>query len=143
MNNEEIQSLIEQLKAQGLDDEKIMNVFYEAFLQGEMDREDLETLAEAMGYELTDDFKNDSTPDPIALGGEEGAEGASEEQDPEEKLKDPLDINEDAGEEKEEKEEEEPEAKEEGESEDKDEDEPEEEEDEDEEWEKAQKLFKI
>ena len=66
MNEQEIQSLIKQLKAAGLNDEQIMDTFYEAFESGEMDRKDLEVLAEAMGYELTDDFKNDENPDPIA-----------------------------------------------------------------------------
>ena len=73
MNNEEIQSLMGQLKASGLTDEEIMATYYEAFEKGEMDRKDLETLAEAMGYELTDDFKNDSQPDPIASKEIEGA----------------------------------------------------------------------
>ena len=76
MNSEEMRSLIEQLKAQGLSEDDIMEVFYETFTKGEMDRKDLETLAEAMGYELTDDFKEDKTPDPIAA---EGMEGLSEE----------------------------------------------------------------
>lgn len=65
MNNEEIQSLINQLKATGLSDEQIMDVFYEAFSSGEMDRADLEALAESMGYELTDNFKNEPAQDPI------------------------------------------------------------------------------
>ena len=66
MNNEEIQSLISQLKGVGLKEEEIMDTFYDAFKDGEMSREDLEALAEAMGYELTDDFKNEPSPDPIA-----------------------------------------------------------------------------
>lgn len=72
MNEEEIKSLIEQLKATGLKDEEIMDTFYKSFEKGEMDRDDLETLANAMGYELTDDFKNDAEPDPIANGGDAG-----------------------------------------------------------------------
>lgn len=78
MNEEEIKSLIEQLKAIGLDEDKIMDLFYTAFTEGKMDRKDLETLSEAMGYELTDDFKNDPQPDPINAGTSEG-EGISEE----------------------------------------------------------------
>lgn len=78
MNEEEIKSLIEQLKAIGLDEDKIMDLFYTAFTEGKMDRKDLETLSEAMGYELTDDFKNDPQPDPIDAGASEG-EGISEE----------------------------------------------------------------
>lgn len=71
MENEEIQSLISQLKAAGLGEEQIMETFYEAFQKGEMDREDLETLANAMGYELTDGFKNEAAPDPINANAEE------------------------------------------------------------------------
>lgn len=91
MNKEEMDSLISQLKASGLDEEKIMETFYETFQQGKMDRKDLEACANYLGYELTDEFKNDETPDPI-LGGQEGltkemAEEAKE--NPEEALKNP------------------------------------------------------
>jgi hypothetical protein len=79
MNNDEILSLIDQMKAQGLDEEKIMDSFYETFKRGEMDRKDLETLASALGYELVDDFKEDSTPDPIE-GEAPAAEGISKEE---------------------------------------------------------------
>ena len=65
MDNEKIQALVAQLKGVGLDDEKILDIFYEAFEEGKMDRKDLETLAESLGYELDDDFKEDKTPDPI------------------------------------------------------------------------------
>ena len=71
MDNEEIKSLIEQLKATGLGEEEIMDVFYKTFEKGKMDRKDLETLANEMGYELTDEFKNDEHPDPIETEGEE------------------------------------------------------------------------
>lgn len=66
MENDEILSLIEQLKGQGMSDEEIMDVYYETFKKGEMDRKDLEVLAEALGYELTDDFKEDEHADPMA-----------------------------------------------------------------------------
>ena len=65
MDRTQIDELIKQLKAAGLDEEKIMDVFYSTFQEGKMDRKDLETLANAMGYELTDDFKEDKTLDPI------------------------------------------------------------------------------
>lgn len=77
MNNDEILSLIEQLKAQGLGEEEIMDVYYESFKEGKMDRKDLETLANALGYELTDDFKADEHEDPISAG---AAEGVSKEE---------------------------------------------------------------
>ena len=71
MDNEEIKSLIEQRKATGLGEEEIMDIFYKTFEKGKMDRKDLETLANEMGYELTDEFKNDEHPDPIETEGEE------------------------------------------------------------------------
>lgn len=82
MDRTEMESLVKQLKAAGLTEEQIMETFYETFQDGKMDRKDLEACAEFMGYELTDDFKNDQTPDPIANGGEgitkEEAEAAKE-----------------------------------------------------------------
>lgn len=82
MDRTEMESLVKQLKAAGLTEEQIMETFYETFQDGKMDREDLKACAEFMGYELTDDFKNDPTPDPIANGGEgitkEEAEAAKE-----------------------------------------------------------------
>lgn len=148
MNNEEIKSLIEQLKATGLKDEEIMDIFWETFTKGEMDRKDLETLANAMGYELTDDFKNDEHPDPISL---DDTDGLSKED-----LEDAKEIQ--PGESKEEFQEkigdmskvdgdEDEEANTDFDSED-EEDENEtsdssEDEENDEDWEEAQKLFKI
>lgn len=163
MNEEEIQALIKQLKAQGLSEDEIMATFYETFEKGEMDRKDLETLAEAMGYELTDDFKNEPTPDPIEANGVEGMskeelEAAKEiaPNETEEEFKEKIEGEEgepEAEEEKSEAEgeekEEQPEAEpsEETEDEDKGEEAPaeegEKEPSEEEEWEEAQKLFKI
>ena len=68
MNSQEMESLVKQLKAAGLTEEQIMETFFETFQEGKMDRKDLEALAEFMGYELTDEFKNDATPDPISGG---------------------------------------------------------------------------
>ena len=148
MNSEEIQSLIEQLKAQGLSEEEIMDTFYQTFVDGKMDRKDLETLADAMGYELTDEFKNEATPDPIEAGAP--AEGMSEEAledvkaiepgESEEEFKEKIeDVKE--GEEEPEKSEEKPEAEED--EEEKPEESEEEEKSEDEEWEEANKYFKL
>lgn len=68
MDKEQIDSLVSQLKGVGLDDEQILDVFYEAFTKGKMDRKDLETLAESLGYELDEEFKDEKTPDPIDAG---------------------------------------------------------------------------
>lgn len=142
MDKTEMESLVKQLKAAGLNDEQIMETFFETFTEGKMDRADLEACAEFMGYELTDEFKNDPTPDPIATpeGGltKEAAEEAKEIKpgESEEDFKESIEAAKDG-----ESEEDEPE---EGEIEgDKAEDKPAEEESEDEEWEKAQKLFKF
>lgn len=97
MNKEEIESLIKQLKAAGLDEEQIMETFFETFQDGKMDRKDLETLANFMGYELTDDFKEDSTPDPIAV------QNIDEDMSDEE-LKDPTGENKDSDSEEDEEE---------------------------------------
>ena len=153
MNEEQIKSLIKQLKAQDLSEDEIMNVFYETFKEGKMDRKDLETLAEAMGYELTDGFKEDSTPDPIE-GGEAKAEGeiSKEGEITKEEAEDLKEIK--PGESPEEFKEKVEEAKSEDEisegedSEEKVEEKSEEEEKpaeskKDEEWEEAQKVFKI
>ena len=72
MEKAEFESLVKQLKAAGLNEEQIMETFFETFQEGKMSREDLESCAEFLGYELTDDFKNDPTPDPIANAGGEG-----------------------------------------------------------------------
>ena len=139
MNEEQIKSLVDQLKAAGLEEEDIMDVFYSTFTKGKMDRKDLETLANYMGYELTDDFKNDPTPDPIESQ-EDGEEISKED------LEDVKEIDED---ETPEEFEEKIEDIKEGESVTEDEDEDDydedgdEDEDEDKEWEEAQKIFKI
>ena len=81
MNKTDMESLVKQLKAAGLNDEQIMETFYETFKDGKMDRADLEACAEFMGYELTDEFKNDATPDPMSGGNGEGAgEGVTKEE---------------------------------------------------------------
>ncbi len=67
-----MESLVKQLQAAGLTEEQIMEIYFKTFQEGKMDRKDLELCAEFMGYELTDDFKNDSTPDPIASKDVEG-----------------------------------------------------------------------
>lgn len=80
MDRTEMESLVRQLKAAGLTEEQIMETFYETFQEGKMDRKDLEACAEFMGYELTDDFKDDPTPDPIAMPEGGGGEGITKEE---------------------------------------------------------------
>ena len=86
MNDEEIRSTLEQIKAQVKAkpenaeksddeiDEMILDSFYKAYTEGKMTKEDLGGLAEMMGYEFTEEFDQD----PEAaneLNPEQGAEG--------------------------------------------------------------------
>ena len=136
MDKTEMNSLVNQLKAAGLTEEEIMDTFYATFQEGKMDRKDLEACANFMGYELTDDFKNDATPDPMSspdLGGgvtKEEAENAKEIKPVETsyEFKDSIET-----------ESEDSEKKEESEGEDSKEDDST---DEDKEWEEVQKKFK-
>ena len=119
MNKEEIDSLINELKAQGMDEEKILEALFDGFKKGEYDRKDLEALANALGYELSEEFKNDETPDPIT----------SKDVDIEDlKEFDPEEETEEEFEEKVEEAEEEIDG---------------DDDDEEKEWDEAQKLFKI
>lgn len=95
MNDEELRSTLEQIKAQvkakpenqdKSDDEidgMILESFYKAYTEGKMTKEDLGGLAEAMGYEFTEEFDQDPAAaneiTPAAEGGAEGGEGLSEE----------------------------------------------------------------
>ena len=65
MNKQEIEELIKQLK-EGLKranpnatdkeiEKMIMDIFFNAFVSGTMDRDDLKTLSAALGYEVIDE----------------------------------------------------------------------------------------
>lgn len=131
MDKTEMNSLVSQLKATGLTEEEIMDTFYAAFQEGKMDRKDLEACANFMGYELTDDFKNDPTPDPMSSPNsgdgitKEEAESAKEIKPGEtaEEFKDSIETESDS-------------------KEDSEEDSKEDSTDEDKEWEEVQKKFK-
>lgn len=131
MDKTEMNSLVSQLKATGLTEEEIMDTFYAAFQEGKMDRKDLEACANFMGYELTDDFKNDPTPDPMSSPNsgdgitKEEAEDAKEIKPGEtaEEFKDSIETESDS-------------------KEDSEEDSEEDSTDEDKEWEEVQKKFK-
>lgn len=131
MDKTEMNSLVSQLKATGLTEEEIMDTFYATFQEGKMDRKDLEACANFMGYELTDDFKNDPTPDPMSSPNsgdgitKEEAENAKEIKPGEtaEEFKDSIETESDS-------------------KEDSEEDSEEDSTDEDKEWEEVQKKFK-
>lgn len=126
MDRNQIEELVKQLKAAGLDEEKIMDVFYEAFTEKKMGREDLETLANFMGYELTDDFKEETEKTEISDSGVtkeelEDAKTVDKDESVEEFKKDTEELAEEMDDKTEEKEES----------------------DSDGEWKEAQKLFRL
>lgn len=71
MNDEELRSTIEQVKAQVKAkpenaeksedevDEMILDEFFKSYTEGKMSKEDLGAIADAMGYEFTEEFDND------------------------------------------------------------------------------------
>ena len=85
MNDEELRATIEEIKAQVKAkpenaeksedeiDEMILDAFFKAYTEGEMSKEDLMGIAQAMGYEPTEAFEQDPEA-PAQV--EEGAEGA-------------------------------------------------------------------
>ena len=97
MDNEEIRSTIEQIKAQvkakpeNKDktddeiDEMILESFYKAYTDGKMTKEDLGGLAEMMGYEFTEEFDqdpaaaNEVNPEEGTPAPTEGGDGATQE----------------------------------------------------------------
>lgn len=57
MTKEEFDKLIEEQRAKGLDDEDIAVVFALMFKDGKLNREQIEGVLEAMGYEISPEFK--------------------------------------------------------------------------------------
>jgi len=56
MDFEELMEFVAKQKARGLTDEDILNIFFKAFTEQEMDLEDLEKVTKALGYEFSDEF---------------------------------------------------------------------------------------
>ena len=95
MNDEEIRSTIEQMKAQikakpenkeKSDDEieeMMLDAFFKSYTEGEMSKEDLLGIAEAMGYGPTDEFENDENA-PMNVEAEAGDEEGISQEDLEE-----------------------------------------------------------
>ena len=83
MNDEEIRSTIEQVRAQVKAkpenkektedeiDEMIIDSFFQAYTKGEMTKEDLGGILQTMGYEFTEEFEN--VPEAKEELGKEGA----------------------------------------------------------------------
>ncbi len=71
MTIEEAKEAIEEIKAQGDEDEDIIAVFYQMFVDDKLTLEDFERLLNAMDYELTEEFLNMSPEDQKTKGWEE------------------------------------------------------------------------
>lgn len=59
MDKKEFDLLVSQLHKQGLDDDKIMHVFYDTFTSHKCSLEDYEIMVQWLGYNLTDEFYKD------------------------------------------------------------------------------------
>lgn len=57
MTLDEAKKSVEELKAQGADDDQLLGVWYAMFVNDEINLEELEALCGIIGYSLSDDFK--------------------------------------------------------------------------------------
>lgn len=140
MDFEELTKKIEELKAQGLEDEDILDIFYEAFVKQEMGPEDLAKAAGALGYEFSEEFKAELDKENVGENGngnEEVADGLTKEEVESVQEKKPGESDEEFKDKIEELNEGQDESSE------KEEDEKDEKEDDDSEWEEAKKYFKL
>ena len=137
MELKELQDALSELKSQGMSEEDILGSLYTMFIEDKIDANQLEAIADEMGYQLSEEFKKLSDEEKKTFG---LAEEEAEEEEP--NLKDNGTRYEDEDEEDESEEEDESGEEEEDESE---EDESEEDEDESEddesEEDEAMKLF--
>ena len=72
MTVEEVNQVVDELKAQGYDEEEILASFYAMFCDDKLTADQLEALVNTMGYELTDEFKNLSDEEKKKYGEDEG-----------------------------------------------------------------------
>ena len=134
MELKELQDALSELKSQGMSEEDILGSLYTMFIEDKIDANQLEAIADEMGYQLSEEFKKLPDEEKKTFG---LAEEEAEEEEP--NLKDKGTRYEDEDEE----EEEEDESDESGEEEEEDESEEDEDESEDDESEEdeAMKLF--
>lgn len=135
MELKELQDALSELKSQGMSEEDILGSLYTMFIEDKIDANQLEAIADEMGYQLSEEFKKLPDEEKKTFG---LAEEEAEEEEP--NLKDNGTRYEDEDEEDESEEEDESGEEEEDESEEDEEDEDESEDDESEEDE-AMKLF--
>ena len=70
MTIDEGKKMIEELKAEGFDEEQIVAGFYQLFIDGDVNVEQLGDLVQLVGWELTEEFKNMSPEDQKTKGWE-------------------------------------------------------------------------
>lgn len=137
MELKELQDALSELKSQGMSEEDILGSLYTMFIEDKIDANQLEAIADEMGYQLSEEFKKlpDEEKKTFGLAEEEAEEEEPNLKDKGTRYEDEDEDEEEEGEEDESGEEEEDESEE-----DEEEDEDESEDDESEEDE-AMKLF--
>ena len=134
MELKELQDALSELKSQGMSEEDILGSLYTMFIEDKIDANQLEAIADEMGYQLSEEFKKLPDEEKKTFG---LAEEEAEEEEP--NLKDKGTRYEDEDEEDES--EEEDESDESGEEEDESEEDEDESEDDESEEDEAMKLF--
>ena len=138
MELKELQDALSELKSQGMSEEDILGSLYTMFIEDKIDANQLEAIADEMGYQLSEEFKKLPDEEKKTFG---LAEEEAEEEEP--NLKDNGTRYEDEDEEEEEEDESDESGEDEGDEEDESEEEEEDDESEDDESEEdeAMKLF--
>lgn len=136
MELKELQDALSELKSQGMSEEDILGSLYTMFVEDKIDANQLEAIADEMGYQLSEEFKKLPDEEKKTFG---LAEEEAEEEEP--NLKDKGTRYEDEDEEEEGEEDESDESGEEEEEEDESEEDEDESEDDKSEEDEAMKLF--
>ena len=68
MTLEELKEAIEGFKKQGYSEDEIIGVFYYMYVDDKITLDELRTLTEATGWELTEEFENMSEEDKKTIG---------------------------------------------------------------------------
>ena len=136
MELKELQDALSELKSQGMSEEDILGSLYTMFIEDKIDANQLEAIADEMGYQLSEEFKKLPDEEKKTFG---LAEEEAEEEEP--NLKDKGTRYEDEDEEEEGEEDENDESGEEEEDESEEDEEDDESEDDESEEDEAMKLF--
>ncbi len=59
MTKKEFDAMVKEMHRQGLSDDDVMQVLYEAFMTHKCSLEDYEVMVNWLGYTITDDFYKD------------------------------------------------------------------------------------